>query len=222
MVHLSKHNWQARARYLRGLLEKSVPEPSGERFLAVGTGDGANIEALSAGYRDVQTVDIVSRDETVADQFIQADGTRLPYKDDTFDLITAISVIEHVLPAERRPNLVSEMARCTSSGGHIMFQIPNHRFIVELHTGLPFVQWSRWENQLASLLGTDRLYDINIPAPETLEQWLSEAGVELLDSHAVVYPRDAIPKFDQIYSVFQKLGLFAVMPFGYVFVGKVE
>lgn len=222
MVHLSEENWQARARYLRNILEESIDEPQGHRYLAVGTGDGANIDTLSSGYDEIHTVDIVSRDPTIADQFVLADGTYLPYDDDTFDLITAISVIEHVLPPQRREHLVREMARCTVPGGNIMFQIPNHRFILELHTGLPFVQWMPWEEKIASMLGTERLYDINIPRPDTLRRWLTEADVEILDSRSVTYPRDAIPKHQQIYSMFEQIGVFDIMPFGYVFVGEVK
>jgi SAM-dependent methyltransferase len=66
---------------------------------------------------------------------------RLPWPDSAFDLVLAVSVIEH-LPKDRRA-LVDEYYRVLTPGGHIaILDTPNRWFPFETHSiGLPFVQW---------------------------------------------------------------------------------
>ena len=66
---------------------------------------------------------------------------RLPWPDGAFDLVLAVSVIEH-LPKDRRA-LVDEYYRVLALGGHIaILDTPNRWFPFETHSiGLPFVQW---------------------------------------------------------------------------------
>jgi hypothetical protein len=53
---------------------------------------------------------------------VVADGTRLPFRSDTFGVSTCIDVLEHV-PAPLRPALLYEMKRVTTSA--VILHIPN-------------------------------------------------------------------------------------------------
>ena len=53
--------------------------------------------------------------------------TPLPFKDESFDLVVNKDVLEHLLHPDY---LVSEMARITSGGGHLLIHVPNHFPIV--------------------------------------------------------------------------------------------
>lgn len=222
MVTLDDENLSARARYLRQVARRAIGNLSGDRCLAIGSGTGYNVTAFGREYGEVHALEVVPKEfPDAVDHGVFADGTRLPYRDDVFDFCFAVSVIEHVLPPTRRPVLVEEMARCTAPGGHILLQIPNRRFVVELHSGLPFIQWLPGGERLGIRLGHESLRDIHIPSVDTLRRWVEATGADLIEASGITYPPAAIPKHRGIYSIMKRLGLFRVMPFGYVVVGRI-
>jgi SAM-dependent methyltransferase len=68
--------------------------------------------------------------------------TRLPFDTESFDLVLATAVIEH-LPFKDRHRYVDEYYRVLAPGGHIVIlDTPNRLFPLETHSvGLPGVQW---------------------------------------------------------------------------------
>lgn len=62
------------------------------------------------------TCDIVTpRARAYGEDFIRATGTRLPFRDRTFDWVVAVDVLEH-LQKPRRADLIAEAARVTTAG----------------------------------------------------------------------------------------------------------
>lgn len=51
--------------------------------------------------------------------YIQGDGTSLPFKDKAFDVVTAIDTLEHI-PINRRSEFISELIRCSSRYAIVM------------------------------------------------------------------------------------------------------
>lgn len=70
-------------------------------------------------------------------QHIVADATRLPFKNGTFSLVTAFSLLEHI-PKTDRKQFYKEMQRVAGDAGTLVIQLPNRYFIIESHTFLPF------------------------------------------------------------------------------------
>lgn len=72
----------------------------------------------------------------------EAETTRLPFADESFDLVLAVAVIEH-LPSRDRRRFTDEYYRVLARGGHIaIFDTPNRAFPLETHSvGLPGIQW---------------------------------------------------------------------------------
>ncbi|PYS90699.1 MAG: methylase [Acidobacteria bacterium] len=125
------HWWFAgRRRILESFLAQLVPtlpvrNEERPRILDVGCGTGANLEML-ARFGDAEGVDV--SDEALA--FCRARGlTRvqagaaeaLPYKDATFDLVTALDVVEHL---DDDTQGLSEMRRVLKVGGCALLFVP--------------------------------------------------------------------------------------------------
>lgn len=99
--------------------------PSGdERVLDVGTGAGALALALAPFVREVVGLDPVpellelARERAVPNsEFVEGDGTALPFRDGDFDLAGTHRTLHHV----GRPDLVvAELTRVTRPGGRVL------------------------------------------------------------------------------------------------------
>ncbi len=95
-----------------------------ERALDVGTGAGALALALAPLVREVLGLDPVpellelARKRALPNtEFVEGDGTALPFPDGAFDLAGTNRTLHHVA----RPDLVvAELARVTRPGGHVL------------------------------------------------------------------------------------------------------
>lgn len=222
MVALSERNLEARARFLRESAEDSIGELGGDRCLVIGAGSGYNTNEFGRHFEEVDALEIYPREfPEVVDHPILADGTRLPYEDNSFDFTVAISVVEHVVPPINRKKLVEEAVRCTKSGGYVFFQIPNGRFPIELHTGLPLLHWIPGMKKVAIELGHTTLKQVHIPSRKKLARWVRDAGADVITSRSFAYPSDAIPKYNQLYERLDELGVFRLFPFGHIVIGRV-
>jgi SAM-dependent methyltransferase len=117
-------------RYARGLAESM---PSGCRWLDVGAGtkihDGwlAPSEGeLAARAQVLVGCDMVT-DHLARNQFltaaVAADAGALPFVSDSFDIVTANMVLEHLQDPRR---VFAEVARVLVPGGRFLFVTPNH------------------------------------------------------------------------------------------------
>jgi ubiquinone/menaquinone biosynthesis C-methylase UbiE len=100
-------------------------QPSGdERALDVGTGAGALALALAPLVQEVVGLDPVpellelARERSLPNtEFVEGDGTTLPFPDSAFDLTATHRTLHHV----GRPDLVvAELARVTRRGGRVL------------------------------------------------------------------------------------------------------
>ena len=97
-----------------------------ERALDVGTGAGALALALAPFVREVVGIDPVPELVALAREraaglgnveFVQGDGTALPFDDFSFDLTGTMRVLHHI----HRPELVvAELTRVTRPRGHVL------------------------------------------------------------------------------------------------------
>ena len=100
------------------------------RILDVGCGTGANLLMLSK-YGEAEGVDI-SEDalafcrERGLDKVKLGAGEELPYEDDTFDLVTAFDVVEHM---DDDLAGLKEMRRVLRPGGHVLIFVPTFMFL---------------------------------------------------------------------------------------------
>jgi len=93
---------------------------------------------------------------------------RLPYEDNTFDLVISDQVFEHVQDQVR---VFEELHRITKPGGHGMHIIPARYAPIEVHILVPFggVFQHRWWYKLWALLGVRNQYQTGLSADETAD-----------------------------------------------------
>jgi SAM-dependent methyltransferase len=100
------------------------------RILDVGCGTGANLLMLSK-YGEAEGVD-VSEDalafcrERGLDKVRLGAGEKLPYEDGTFDLVTALDVVEHM---DDDLAGLREMRRVLRPGGRVLLFVPTFMFL---------------------------------------------------------------------------------------------
>ena len=114
----------ARAAQLAERVRAFARARGDERALDVGTGAGALALALAPLVREVVGLDPVPELLELAHaralpntEFVEGDGTALPFPDGAFDLVGTHRTLHHV----EQPELVlAEMARVTRGGGHVL------------------------------------------------------------------------------------------------------
>lgn len=144
--------------------------PLAQRYLEVGCGTGFVLQAVSEHFPrlEVSGCEVFSAGLTFAAQrvpraqFFQLDARRVPFAD-TFDLIGAYDVIEHI---EAQDEVLAGLHRALKPGGGLLLTVPQHRWL-----------WSE-QDELAHHV---RRYE-----PGELERAVTAAGFEVLYSTSFV------------------------------------
>lgn len=127
------HWWHVgRRRIIAGLVEEVCKEVKDRRprILDVGCGTGANLLMLSK-YGDAEGVDI-SEDalafcrERGLEKVKHGAAEELPYEDGTFDLVTALDVVEHL---DDDVASLREMRRVLRPDGRVLLFVPTFMFL---------------------------------------------------------------------------------------------
>ncbi len=102
----------------------SIPVPCGGKALDVGCGNGKTVSALMEAGLDVTGVDfsptVIERCRKAYPDaaFLECDASALPFKDEAFDYVVAVHVMENLDNAKLLPS-VSEMRRVLRTGGFL-------------------------------------------------------------------------------------------------------
>lgn len=109
-----------------GALDSMLDGLAPERILEVGAGEGEVLARLGTRFPDVPVIGLDLPDPALAELWrggdlrgLFADATRLPFPDDSFDLVLAIEVLEHIPTPERA---LTELARVCS--GTLVASVP--------------------------------------------------------------------------------------------------
>jgi ubiquinone/menaquinone biosynthesis C-methylase UbiE len=104
----------------------------GRSVLDVGCGAGVDLARFAKGGADVTGVDVAAsaiglaranfEQQGLNGRFEVADGERLPFADNTFDLVYAHGVVQYTAHPQR---LVDECRRVVKPGGQAIFQVYN-------------------------------------------------------------------------------------------------
>ena len=115
---------QRKAEALVGVVDRLVGDPRGVRALDVGCGIGSIDRHLEGRFATLCGVDPVpgavgrGAGENRWARYLAGDGMELPFADATFDVVFAVCVVHHVVPAARQA-FVIELARVVRPGGMV-------------------------------------------------------------------------------------------------------
>jgi SAM-dependent methyltransferase len=178
----------------------SLTPLSGHRLLDIGCADGSYTRRLATGFDDTVAIDIeVERLDdfrsagtgsiTVAE--MSADALSFPAA--SFDVVTAIEVMEHVGDVDA---VLAEVSRVLVSGGRFLVTTPNRWFPFETHK--PIIGGKRRRPWVAPGLPWipavhRRFSDARAFTARGLGQQASRAGLDLVAHTYIMPPFDASP-----------------------------
>lgn len=129
MYHLEDTYWwfQGRLAIIRAVLERYLPEqPGAGRVLDVGCGTGlilSDCERWNPVGIDFSPAALAFCRTRSLDRLVRGDVVKMPFADNSFDLILALDLMEHV---ERDDLLIREFNRVLRPGGCLMATVPAH------------------------------------------------------------------------------------------------
>jgi SAM-dependent methyltransferase len=112
--------YRVRSNLLRVVLEPFVGSP--QRVLDVGSADGPSVSWLR-GHGRRTALDLDTRGLGPGD--VCASAMELPFRDDTFDVVSAFDVVEHCEP---EIDVMSELARVLRPGGRLLISVPAYQW----------------------------------------------------------------------------------------------
>ncbi|MGD0571534.1 MAG: class I SAM-dependent methyltransferase [Sedimentisphaerales bacterium] len=121
--------------------DKEIFPLKNKRILDVGCGKGGVVVACALKGAEAAGFDVDEREIDIAKRRAESynlgnvsishgDGEKIPFKDNYFDLVMAMSVLEHVKDLE---GVIKEMVRVTKPGGYCYVTVPNPIFPREAH-----------------------------------------------------------------------------------------
>lgn len=135
MAEMEERYWWyiGRQHIIRKQLRNIVKDPEKTRILNVGSGTGATIPLLER-YGKVTNVEVsddaIEYAKSRGVETVKVKGIKLPFKANSFDLVVAFDVLEHI---EDDRGALKEWNRVLSKGGKVMITVPAHEWLWSSH-----------------------------------------------------------------------------------------
>ena len=148
---------------------KSIPRDS--KLLDIGCNTGSTIFNLHQyGFTNVYGVDVEKNSinlgrelyAQISDRLVDYDGVKLPFEDNSFDVVTMFDVIEHITNIDRF--IREEVRRVLTGRGILLFQTPNK------YTNIP------WEILHHKSLHKYKEYHVSLQSYKSLGRLLEDSG----------------------------------------------
>ena len=208
--------WQERAAYLEALyLSLGAGLYTKQRYLDIGSGNDKTTSYIGKSFTESFGLDLKSPKDSPTSRGnlirIVGNAESLPFRDSSFDVVSMISLIEHVVKKE---DAIREALRVLRPGGELLIEVPNRYFPLDFHYGGPnllFLPHTVKSRVLAGIGYTD------IPSPKRLEELVTKAEPQIIiQQKQIIWPSKVLPSWLRpLYSLMKNLGVFRVFPFGH-------
>jgi len=150
---------------------KSHLIPYGSKLLDIGCNTGSTIFKLHlCGFKNVYGIDVNKISiqhgrqayNQISDKLIDYDGVKLPFGNNSFDIVTMFDVIEHINNINEFLN--GEVRRVLKKGGRLLFQTPN------IYTNIP------WEIFIHRSIHKYKEYHVSLQSYRSLIRLLESTG----------------------------------------------
>jgi ubiquinone/menaquinone biosynthesis C-methylase UbiE len=131
-----QHWWFAGRRHTVMNMIQDLALPTNAAILEVGCSGGPLLLALQqAGYTHLTGIDVSEEGIALAQrrgfkQVAVMDGARLEFPDNSFDVLVASDVLEHI---EQESQALQEWRRVLRPGGHLLVFVPAHQYLWSRH-----------------------------------------------------------------------------------------
>ena len=179
---------------------------SRSRILDIGSGSGYLGRLMRQKAKKYIGIDFVDERKIKDFDFIQADALRIPFKNNSFDIIVCNHVIEHVTDQKK---LLEEISRLLKKDGICYMTCPNILWPMEPHLKLLFLSYfpKKIADAYVRAFGKGREYDIY---PMTYRKFSKKLEMYFkLENYTLEILRNPdYYGFSGIYSVFSVSGYF--------------
>ena len=136
MAYREKTYWWhiGRLRIINAYLTMAVNDKKNKRILNIGCGTGGTVATLQRFGRvdnvdtSQQAIDHMKR--SGFNNLTKVTGTKLPFKDNSFDIIAAFDVLEHI---EDDLGALNEWRRVLKPGGAVVLTVPAYQWLWSSH-----------------------------------------------------------------------------------------
>jgi ubiquinone/menaquinone biosynthesis C-methylase UbiE len=147
----AKEDWLNKERAAHGLVvdvKKRAGQIDGKHVLEIGFGcglqvavfseEGARMSGLEVTKRLKEFADVNLKQRNISADVRLYDGEHFPFEDNSFDIVYATSVLEHV---DSLSAVIGEAYRVLRPGGLFYVSFPNRLWPKETHTGVWFLNY---------------------------------------------------------------------------------
>jgi SAM-dependent methyltransferase len=99
---------------------------------------GMNVYGVEAFYEGADSIVVVRAKGMLNTVVFPLEGDRIPFPDNTFDVVVCNQVFEHVIDLER---VLREIHRVLKTNGVLLALFPSRDVIREGHIGIPLAHW---------------------------------------------------------------------------------
>lgn len=141
----------------------------------------------------------------------------LPFRDESFDIITLVSLLEHL---EKQKETLNEVHRVLKPDGRVIIQIPNPYFPFDLHFFLPlwgYMPSSYLRKKYLEIANSKRNFYVNYISKRKLIKFALASDLKLIYTYSYHFPESLVPRsFRFWYSVYSRVRLSKVFPMGHI------
>src|SRR3989344_8353690 len=132
MYELEDSHWWFSGK--RELIVNIVNSLNPKNILDVGCGTGSLVSSLNKTYEVVgceyskDAIRLCQNRGSI--RLIRSDAEKLPFKEESFDVVTLLDVVEHI---DNDVEMLLEVRRVLTAGGHVVISVPAHMFLWQAH-----------------------------------------------------------------------------------------